>query len=447
MDVLPRLRRATRRISFVLALAPFVLFATAVGPVDAQSEADLDAVQDRMEEAEAEVERLGGELEISLEQLEAILAEQRVRQEELADLDDELAAAEAELADRERVLAATTAQLESTAERLEMARAQLGAARGEYEARVRQSYVNARPTQSLPVLSAGDASDFAQATTYMEAIVSRDRVIYEEIDVLQVQIAAAEEELEGLRARQGDQRTAAQQERDRVARLVAEQQELVAEVTAQAEDKQRVLAGLEADRQSAEALVADLEAESAQIEQELAAAAEEARRAAVEEAAPDVAGGGELSEEGGAPPVPSGSEGAPAADPDTGSAGGGFIIPVGGRISSEFGYRTHPISGTTRLHAGIDIAAAGGTPIGAAGAGTVIFAGWRGGYGNAVIIDHGQGVATLYAHQSRLGTTVGQQVAQGQTIGYVGTTGYSTGNHLHWEVRVNGSPANPRGHM
>ncbi|HUG85116.1 MAG TPA: M23 family metallopeptidase, partial [Euzebya sp.] len=127
-----------------------------------------------------------------------------------------------------------------------------------------------------------------------------------------------------------------------------------------------------------------------------------------------------------------------------GGAPGSMIIPTEGRISSEFGYRIHPLSGARRLHAGMDIAAPGGTPIHAGAAGVVDFVGWRGGYGNTVIVDHGGGITTLYAHQSRTGTSVGSQVAQGEVIGFVGTTGYSTGNHLHWEVRVNGDPQNPR---
>ena len=107
----------------------------------------------------------------------------------------------------------------------------------------------------------------------------------------------------------------------------------------------------------------------------------------------------------------------------------------------------HPISGARRLHAGMDIAAGSGTPIAAAGNGTVIYAGWRGGFGNCIMIDHGGGIVTLYAHQSSLATSVGQSVSTGQTIGYVGSTGYSTGPHLHWEVRVNGSPVDPRGYV
>jgi murein DD-endopeptidase MepM/ murein hydrolase activator NlpD len=127
-----------------------------------------------------------------------------------------------------------------------------------------------------------------------------------------------------------------------------------------------------------------------------------------------------------------------------GGAPGSMIIPTEGRVSSEFGYRIHPISGARRLHAGMDIAAPGGTPIHAGAAGAVTFVGWRGGYGNTVIVDHGGGISTLYAHQSRTGTSVGSQVRQGEVIGFVGTTGYSTGNHLHWEVHVNGDPQNPR---
>lgn len=125
-----------------------------------------------------------------------------------------------------------------------------------------------------------------------------------------------------------------------------------------------------------------------------------------------------------------------------GSLGGGGL-PVNGRITSGFGYRYHPILHSTRLHTGVDIAAPIGTPIAAAGGGEVIWAGWRGGYGNAVIIDHGHGRATLYGHMSRLGVRAGQVVSRRQLIGYVGSTGMSTGPHLHFELRVNGVPRSP----
>lgn len=122
---------------------------------------------------------------------------------------------------------------------------------------------------------------------------------------------------------------------------------------------------------------------------------------------------------------------------------GTFRVPVNAPVSSRFGYRVHPIFGDTRLHAGIDFSAGTGTPIRASGSGVVVWAGPRGGYGNLVAIDHGNGLATVYAHQSHLAVTVGQRVSTGHVVGYVGSTGFSTGPHLHFETRELGTPADP----
>jgi murein DD-endopeptidase MepM/ murein hydrolase activator NlpD len=132
---------------------------------------------------------------------------------------------------------------------------------------------------------------------------------------------------------------------------------------------------------------------------------------------------------------------AAAGGTDTTPSSSGLIWPVSGPVTSGFGMRWG------RMHEGIDIAAGVGTPIHAAASGRIIYAGWMGGYGNFVIIDHGGSLATAYGHQSRIGVGTGQAVTQGQVIGYVGCTGHCFGPHLHFEVRVNGQPVNPLSYL
>lgn len=117
------------------------------------------------------------------------------------------------------------------------------------------------------------------------------------------------------------------------------------------------------------------------------------------------------------------------------------VVP--GRVSSEFGMRHHPITGVDKMHNGVDVAAPAGTPIRSAASGVVSFAGNRGGYGLLVIVDHGDGVETRYAHQQQLDVRAGDRVEAGQVLGAVGATGLATGPHLHFEVRRDGNPVDP----
>ena len=131
--------------------------------------------------------------------------------------------------------------------------------------------------------------------------------------------------------------------------------------------------------------------------------------------------------------------------PEVKYTGGIFCWPAPSytRISSPYGYRIHPIYKTKKFHSGIDLAAPGGTNILAASDGVVVRAGWNGGYGNCIVIDHGGGVSTLYGHARKLLVSTGQKVTRGQVIALVGTTGASTGNHLHFEVLLNGKTTDP----
>ena len=135
----------------------------------------------------------------------------------------------------------------------------------------------------------------------------------------------------------------------------------------------------------------------------------------------------------------------PGVAPKPGS--GLFSYPCGGEITSGFGYRIHPILGYSRFHSGLDFGADYGTPVQAPAPGKVLFAGWYGGYGQAVILDHGSNITTLYGHTSEIYVTEGQIVQRGTPIAAVGSTGLSTGPHLHFEVRVNGTPVDPQEYL
>ena len=133
----------------------------------------------------------------------------------------------------------------------------------------------------------------------------------------------------------------------------------------------------------------------------------------------------------------------------SGSSGGTgrFMWPCSGPITSYYGWRTHPIFGTTKYHSGMDIAVDYGTPILAADSGTVVYSGWLGGYGYAVMIDHGSGLVTLYGHNQSLNVYEGQYVSKGTCIAYAGSTGYSTGPHCHFEVRLHGEVTEPLNYL
>ena len=126
---------------------------------------------------------------------------------------------------------------------------------------------------------------------------------------------------------------------------------------------------------------------------------------------------------------------------------GKMAMPIVAQITSPFGWRTHPIFGVRRFHTGIDLAGPNHSAIRAADSGSVLYTGWYGGYGKVVIVSHGNGMATLYAHLCKIAANVGANVSKGDVIGYEGTTGFSTGPHLHFETRVNGVPNNPLNYL
>jgi murein DD-endopeptidase MepM/ murein hydrolase activator NlpD len=387
----------------VCALVP-----TAGGTAGGQTD-DLSRVRDRIDAARSGLADIEGRQAATVADLQGSEARQAELAGQLQALEQELATAEVALRAAEDALAATNAELVRVQDRLGAQRVELSELRAGFRRRARASYVYGAVHTPGQILEVRDIAELQRALTYMNEVLEEDREHVDDAAALEGRIARDADALDGLQEAQVAQRTAAERDRDRVGDLVERQRALTAEAEAEVARHREILEGLERDERAHRGLIDELAAESRRIEAELA-----------------------TRSSGGAPPP---------------SRPGALQAPVGGRRTSSFGWRTHPIFGTRKLHTGMDFGAPAGTPIYAASDGVVVSAGTRGGYGNATVIDHGGGVATLYAHQSRLGVRPGQRVARGELIGWVGSTGFSTGPHLHFEVRVNGTPVDPAGYL
>jgi septal ring factor EnvC (AmiA/AmiB activator) len=402
--------RSTRAYASLAAVcAAAVLLPAALAGAQSTEERQLQDARDRI----AAVTRELDAAERSADDADA----------ELADADERLAEVEAVVND---VAAALERQRGAVAEaeaRLAAVEDEAAAVRARLEERAASMFKQGAVRDFDVLLSSEGAEEALARTTYLRALTLGDASTSEMLAASEVAVDAERERLAV--------------EEQRLDEMLAEQEELLAEV--EELRNRRALAAADA-RARVEQLAQeqdDLESESARIEQLIQQRQEEARQQARE---------AERQRAAAAAPAP-----APAPAPSSGGGGGGsaqvsapsssgFAWPMCAPVTSEYGPRWG------RMHQGIDQGASTGTPIGASKAGTVIFAGWQGGYGNLVLIDHG-GVVTAYAHQSSMSVSSGQSVSQGQTIGYVGSTGNSTGPHLHFETRVNGSAVNPRQYL
>ena len=242
------------------------------------------------------------------------------------------------------------------------------------------------------LLTSDNFSELFDRLAYYRASVDADSELINEIQVLRDETTTRREQVEAERARIARAKLRLEQDRDVLARVRAEQAIVLAEVETRKDAKQRIYQQLEQD--------------AAEIQNLLAASG---------------------SSSGGVYPT----------------GGGQLAWPAAGPVTSGFGNRVHPIFGDTRFHAGIDIGAPYGAPVIAAADGRVVYVGAMSGYGNVVVVDHGGGLSTTYNHLSAFHVGSGQSVSRGSQVGSVGCTGYCTGPHLHFEVRVNGAPVDP----
>lgn len=321
----------------------------------------------------------------------------------------DLDAANARLKDIQNQQAQINAQIKQTQEEIRKAQEHLLQHQKVLNQRVRSIYMHGQLNYLEVITGAKSFSDFANRLELLKRVIRSDYNLILEIQNQKAQIEAKEEQLEKDKAR--------------LDALAQEAQKAQSQIAAKKAEQQKVLDDAKDNKAAAAQMEQDLIAESKRVHnliQERLRQQEAARQAASQS-------GGE---------APSYTQG-----------NGVLSWPCNGPITSPYGYRVHPIFGTTIYHSGIDIGVDYGTPIHSADSGTVIYAGWISGYGNAVIIDHGNGMQTLYGHNQSLNVSEGQSVSKGQVIAFAGSTGNSTGPHCHFEVQVNGSAVDPMGYL
>jgi len=380
----------------------------AAGADAAQKPPSKPTVDRQIQSLKSQLDEVSAEEADLLDQLDASNAR-------LHDLDGKVAAIEARMAPVQKSLGAAQARLDGLEAQeqaaqvnLDGARAGLAAARDDLARQAIAAYTgqNLASRYADLVLHVRTMRELAASTGYIHAVLQDQTNSINRFRDLRDQVTKLRDSLDEARGQALDQRN-----------VVADEERQL-EDEHRAEDGVRDQAAAEVAQQNA--LLGQMRARKVEFESQLAALKRQSDQLA------SLLRG----RQAGQALVPSGH--------------GVLSVPIpGAPITSGFGPRVHPIYGDVRMHTGIDFGATAGTPIHAAAEGVVVSAGPLGGYGNATVIDHGNRLATLYGHQSQIVVSDGQRVSRGQVIGYVGCTGLCTGPHLHFEVRVQGTPVDP----
>lgn len=370
-----------------------------------------DELEDEKAAYEAEAEVAKQKSDIMQAKIDSVSELKRV-------LDDEAAVATADYDEKQGALDETLERLEENSLKLLETQRDFEKKHRVLEKRVKDIYINGQISYIDVLFGAQDFSDFLTRMDLLKRVIMQDSDLVNEVLEYRQEIIEIGKNLEADRKIQSELAERAALARNIKLQKVAEQQALIDRMN---NDKEVY------DRQYAEMMAASNEVarliEQKRYQEQVAAM--QAQRQAQNSSQYQTQDGGEVFSSG----------------------SGGMIWPVSGEITSPFGWRTHPIFGSQIFHSGLDIGADYGVPIVAAQSGVVIEAGWIGGYGNTVMIDHGGGIVTLYGHNQSLAVDVGQSVSQGQVISYCGSTGNSTGPHCHFEVRVGGEPVSPYNYL
>ncbi len=395
------------------------LLATFTQPAGAAHAVRVASVGESISQKQAEISATKQRLDLKRNQLHFQEVREGDLQRQLEDTNRGIARVSANLDDlgaqmrwNQRKLAWNTVQLNA-------AKATLERQSGALRRRLVDAYERGDTDYLNVLLSATSFTDFAERWEDIRYLVAANQRTVRERRAAEKAVEAVERQVEGERIVLDDVLAREKQTRFQLAALATTRTQLVDAAEAQRRSVSTEVAQLEELSAAQEAELERFIRARQQLEEQRREAADAERRRAAQLAGQAI------------PP------------PENTGAPGTFSWPASGPITDPFGMRMHPITHVWKMHTGMDIGAPMGSTITAAAGGKIIYAGWEGGYGNTIIIDHGGNTSTLYGHCSQLFVSEGQEVQRGQAIGAVGSTGESTGPHLHFEIRINGVPVDP----
>ncbi len=398
-----------RGVTLLVLLVCFVALAV---PALAQNLDDrLDTIEEKRQKAQRQAEKYDAIADKLAGKVAAIDDAAGRIQNEVNGLTADMDKLNDNIARVERDLTATQQRLNAVSHELQRILAKLDRRTDVFTNRAVAAYM-AGPTSHLEgLLSATTFNEVVDRTSYYESALDADSKLVSNIEVLRDKTEIVRDQVEAEEEKFAAQKLELESDKAELAQVLQERESALEAQQAVLAEKESLLADAETKESRYRQVVAQLNADDERIQALLAARAAAAST------------GGSVGS------LPSG--------------GGQLLWPTNGPMTSPYGYRTHPIFGDSRMHTGIDIGAPYGAPVIASDAGVVAYVGAMSGYGNVIVIDHGGGLATTYNHLSAYGVSSGQSVGRGVPIGNVGCTGYCTGPHLHFEVRVNGSPVDP----
>jgi len=391
------------RLAGVVATLVLCLAIVAV-PAAADPEDKLRSIEQKREEIQSRIERADNKAKTLEGTISVLDDDAEALQSKVSELNAEIDSLDGRISEAQDKLELAQQRYSTLTEELLDIQADLVESTDSLTERAVERYKAGPGAYVEGMLSAQSFSELSDRYQYYETTAEIDSDLIDEIERLNAETDARREQVADEKDRIADAKLQLEKDRSAIASVQIEKQQLLNAQNAIIAQKEDVLRGQLAKKSELERLDAQLQRDSQEIQ-------------------------GLLSR-----PTPGGS---PT------YTGGQFVWPANGPVTSPYGYRTHPIFGDSRLHTGVDIGAPYGSAVFAASGGRVVFASTMSGYGNAIVVDHGGGVATTYNHLSGFSVSTGASVNRGQTIGSVGCTGYCTGPHLHFEVRIGGSPVDP----